>query len=64
MTKDEYKAKAMLLGMEAFFQTDPPHLVLFRKKTGPSRFAGCALYSYYNADTMEIVVADRSELER
>lgn len=63
MTKDEAIAKAMLLDMD--FVDVGYKGFLLRKRTGAGSFAGMALFTYYDADTLNPVkgLIDRSELD-
>lgn len=63
-TDEEYMAKAMLLGMQ-YVKSGLLSIKIFRKRVGDGRFAGTALFSYFNADTLEPVpgLQERSELD-
>lgn len=68
MNIEEYEAKAMLLGMEAIATTIPPSTkftVLFRKRVRTNIYPGTALFSYYDADTLEPIASltERSEVD-
>ncbi len=62
MTDEEYTAKGMLLGLE--YVSIHGRAGLFRKRVADGKYVGCALYNYYRADTMELVIENRSELDR
>lgn len=59
LTPEEYMARGMLLGYPDYYADKN----WYRKRTGDGRFAGCAEFSYYDADTLKLIIT-RSELDR
>jgi hypothetical protein len=66
--RDEYITKAMLLGMK--WSGIHPHkggfIPMFKKRIEDAPFRGCAIYCYYNADTLEPLegLKRRSEIDQ
>jgi hypothetical protein len=67
LTAEEHQARAMLLGMEYIpcsTMINDKFYVVYRRRIGPNRFGpGFADFEYVNAETLEVVMPARSELD-